>query len=169
MHESGETDIRPIAGFEHYLIGADGVIYGLQNRRPLKQNPDTCGYLAVNLSTDGKAQKKPVHVLVCTTFHGPKPEPHLHASHLDDDKLNNHASNLAWETPQKNCDRKMASGVVQWAKGERQGLARLTETDVRAIRASSASQYALAEQFGVSRSTIAQVRTNKTWQHVTNE
>lgn len=52
------------------------------------------------------------------------------------------------------------------AIGERQGLARLTEASVAAIRASSAPTRALAKQFGVGQATVVDVRRRRTWRHV---
>ena len=42
-----------------------------------------------------------VHVLVCTTFHGPRPEG-LVCCHKDDDQENNRADNLYWGTHKEN-------------------------------------------------------------------
>jgi len=54
------------------------------------------------------------------------------------------------------------------ATGERHGSARLTESLVRAIRErSSENQYVLAEEFGVTQTTISQILLGKTWRHVT--
>jgi hypothetical protein len=43
---------------------------------------------------------------------------------------------------------------------------KLTEDEVRAIRASVDPSTVLGERYGVSRITIGHVRTGKTWQHV---
>ena len=42
----------------------------------------------------------------------------------------------------------------------------LNEEAVRAIRSSTEKTHVLAEQFGVTRQTIYQVRARKTWRHV---
>ncbi|MDX3237223.1 hypothetical protein PV392_16395 [Streptomyces sp. ME03-5709C] len=56
------------------------------------------------------------------------------------------------------------------ARGEDNGNAELTESDVREIRrladARAASQRALARMYGVSQPTISQIVTRKTWKHV---
>jgi hypothetical protein len=51
-------------------------------------------------------------------------------------------------------------------RGELDGNAKLTEADVLAIRASSDSGPVLARRFGVSRTTISEIRLRKTWQHI---
>lgn len=52
------------------------------------------------------------------------------------------------------------------AKGERQGSAKLTEADVRAIRASAETFDVLAARYSVSPATIAQAARGATWSHV---
>ena len=58
--------------------------------------------------TGAKAVWATLHVLVCTTFHGPRPEGHL-CCHKDDDQENNRADNLYWGTREDNeTDRHLA-------------------------------------------------------------
>lgn len=52
------------------------------------------------------------------------------------------------------------------AVGEAQGLSKLTESTVRYIRASSETSLVLADELGVSPSTIQRVRSRKTWRHI---
>ncbi len=55
------------------------------------------------------------------------------------------------------------------ARGERQGSSKMTESDVRALRAlavDGASVTSLAENFGVSRRNVRLVIARKTWAHV---
>jgi hypothetical protein len=58
--------------------------------------------------------------------------------------------------------RHHGSGV----RGERQGLARLTEATVRGIRRSELSNANLAARFGVHAGTIDKARRGLTWRHV---
>lgn len=56
------------------------------------------------------------------------------------------------------------------ARGERSGSAKLTETDVRAIRAAlehGASYAALGRQYGVTWSAIKWIHIGRTWRHLT--
>ena len=55
------------------------------------------------------------------------------------------------------------------ARGEKQGGAKLTETDVRKIRwlcEQGATQAEVAGQFGVAQVTVCKVVNRKTWKHV---
>ena len=51
-------------------------------------------------------------------------------------------------------------------RGETQGLAKLTESDVIAIRADNRVQRIIAAEYGVSDMTISHVKSRKTWMHV---
>lgn len=51
-------------------------------------------------------------------------------------------------------------------KGEDHNQAKLTEDDVRAIRASDKSQKELAREYGVAKGTISFIVNRQTWKHV---
>ena len=73
--------------------------------RPLNGN----GYPHVGLHKDGRQEKHPVHVLVCRTFIGPRPKD-FDVLHLDNDKWNNHVSNLKWGTRSENIQQMWDDG-----------------------------------------------------------
>lgn len=52
------------------------------------------------------------------------------------------------------------------ARGEQHGLTTLRESDVLEIRGASGTNTSLALRFGVSRRTIRNIRSRKTWAHV---
>jgi hypothetical protein len=51
-------------------------------------------------------------------------------------------------------------------RGERHGNHKLTETQVRQIRAMVGTQTAIAKQFGISRVTISDIKRRLWWKHV---
>lgn len=53
-------------------------------------------------------------------------------------------------------------------QGEKHGLAKLTDEQVRAIRASTKTK-PFVDAFGVSRSTIKAIRSGRIWKHVSAE
>lgn len=59
------------------------------------------GYLAVGLRRDGERRTRKVHRLVAHAFHGPLPTG-MQTRHLDGDRENNAASNLAYGTRSEN-------------------------------------------------------------------
>lgn len=52
------------------------------------------------------------------------------------------------------------------ARGERHASAKLTETDVLAIRSDPRSQDAIASEYGVGQSAISRILLRKTWTHI---
>jgi hypothetical protein len=50
--------------------------------------------------------------------------------------------------------------------GEKHSFAKLTEADIREIRASTAPAVALAPKYGVNSQAISNIRHRTTWRHV---
>ena len=50
--------------------------------------------------------------------------------------------------------------------GEDHGMSKLTKTDVLAIRASTSSGVDLARQYGITPSTVVDIRKRRTWKHI---
>jgi hypothetical protein len=87
----------------------------------------------------------------------------MECRHLDDDPANNRPDNLCWGTREENIADRIRNG---W----RSPLAKLTDDDVREIRAICASgtmtSGLLAAKFGVSRRTINHIVKMRSWKHV---
>lgn len=58
------------------------------------------------------------------------------------------------------------SARIRRRKGEDNGNNKLTNREVRAIRAAKSSQREIAEEFEVSRTTVSLIRRRKTWAHL---
>jgi hypothetical protein len=69
-------------------------------------------------------------------------------------------------TQAENIADMIARGRSPDRRGERSGRARLTEADVRMIRASAGPHARLAKEYGVSPSLIGQIRAGTAWRHV---
>lgn len=52
------------------------------------------------------------------------------------------------------------------AVGERVSTAKLTEADVREIRASDEMGITLAAKYGVNKATISSIKLRKKWKHI---
>jgi hypothetical protein len=128
--------------------------------KPIKHSN---GYLYVSL---GILQVRQVHSLVLNAFVGPRPGG-MGCRHLDGQRENNRLPNLCWGTRIENEDDKLAHGTR--ARGERQGNAKLTAEHVQYILLAPRTgrqKAVLSKKFGVSRSSIHNVMTGRTWAHV---
>jgi hypothetical protein len=110
-----------------------------------------------------------IHRLIWEHAHGPIPEG-MQINHRNLTKTDNRLDNLEIVTPLGNVRHAFASGVMNTARGERSGKAKLTNQDVRAIRAALASgetMASVATSYGIKSSTVQAIRDRKTWCHVT--
>ena len=104
MRDTHELEVySPIEGFNDYLITSQGRVLSLKygKLKELNQVNDGHGYYYVNLSKNGKPYNKKVHRLVAQAFIvNPDNKPCI--NHIDENKTNNHASNLEWCTYKEN-------------------------------------------------------------------
>ena len=123
------------------------------------------GYLMLWTPSGSKA----VHRLVCRAFNGP-PNGARVARHLNGDKSNNRATNLAWGTHADNMADSKRHGTDP--AGERNGAAKLTEAQVVAIKSrltnERGNRAALAREFGVSPSMVERIANGQNWTHLSD-
>lgn len=115
---------------------------------------------------EGRRQYR-VHRLVWERANGPIPQG-VRVLHRCDVRRCYHLGHLFLGTDTENMADRHAK--ERDARGEGHGRARLTEADVRAIRAlyaeGAASQQALANRYGVSQNSVSALIRRKTWRHV---
>lgn len=161
-------DWRPVAGYggDYYVSDFGNVLsYKRGNPHELSKIKSSNGYFAVGLCLNGVQKMTPIHTLVLETFVSPRPEG-MHACHNDGNKENNCLSNLRWDTRSGNMMDRVDHNTD--LRGQKHPLAKLTDESVREIKSllGSASQYAIAKRFGVSRSAIYSISKGKSWNHV---
>lgn len=162
----------PIPGYEDYEASNLGRIrsvdrwnyFGKHRRwlfgRVLKSRVSgRSRYAEVNLLGHSFA----VHQLVMLAWMGPPPEG-MQVCHNERGHLDNRLDNLRYDTRPANEADKEKHGTLIW--GERHHHAKLTEADVRAIRASSEASATLAARYGVTQRHIRGVRQGKYWRRV---
>ena len=93
-----QEELRPVVGFEGYLITFDGKIYSLKRKRFL--DGEVCPskkiglfYRKYLLRKNGKTLNVPAHRLVYQSYVGPIPKKNV-VHHIDGNGLNNSVSNL---------------------------------------------------------------------------
>ena len=114
------------------------------------------------LKTGGRPQK--AHRLAWQEVRGPIPEG-LCVCHKCDVRSCINPDHLWLGTQAENTHDRQRKGRQRFAHGETHYKSRLTLDDVRAIRASSESQRALAKRYGVHFGTINDIIWNRRWKH----
>lgn len=96
--------MKDIVGFEGlYAVTEDGQVWSHKSGRFLKPIIDSWGYAKVNLSKNGKFKGYKIHRLVAEAYI-PNPEGLRDINHRDENKQNNHVSNLCWMSHKDNCN-----------------------------------------------------------------
>ena len=132
-----------------------------------KRRTNDNSYQIVCFCHNGKLINVKVHLLVCEAFHGPCPEG-MQACHNNGIRSDNRPENLRWDTVKNNEADKVQHGTHN--RGERHGMAKLTEQDVieaRALRAGGGWTYKeLATRYGVNHSTVHGAVNGNGWKHL---
>jgi len=171
----------PVVGYEEsYEVSSEGRVRSVDRvvlrgavRVRLKgrvlRGSKIMGYPAVSLSAGGKGVGYLIHRLVLTAFVGPCPEG-MECLHQGGSRLNPCLKNLRWGTRAENERDKKDYGKDN--RGERNGQAVLSESDVVEIRraaASGLSHSKIAESYPVCRETISHAVRGATWKHLLEE
>lgn len=146
--------------YPSYEVSDEGMVRRAGTGRVLAFNIKKGGhpYHRVKLCEHGKAYLVLVHRLVLEAFVGPCPEG-CQTLHADDDPSNNKLENLSWGTAKEN--HKTIN-----KHGSRNGRAKLSGDDVRAIRSSPFRHCELAKRYNVSSTTIGNIRNRKLWRSI---
>lgn len=152
--------------FPMYEFSPSGAVISHTRKSPFIMKPIKMGeYCGLQLlKSDGLREKAYLHRLIAEAFYGPCPDGMV-CRHIDGDRSNNMASNLAWGSQSENNLDKRRHGTSP--EGERNPMAKLTAevvVQMRAERASSRKSFsALAADYGVSAMTAHRAVTGKSW------
>jgi DNA-binding transcriptional regulator YiaG len=140
----------------------DGIGKRLTKGKNIKQQKDRKGYIYVHLSLQGKGKNKKMHRLVAEAFCRKNKDANM-VNHKDGNKENNRADNLEWTLIEDNIKHAIASGLRN-ISGQNARDNILTEEDVMNIRDNHEESYTeLASKYGVSKSTIADIKKFRSW------
>lgn len=123
----------------------------------LAQHTDDNGYPQVSIRPLGRVR---VHWLVKATWFGPR-QLGQQVNHEDGDKAHNCLANLTYVTPAENTQHAYATGLNQRGRSGHRG--KLTIFEMREIYRASGSYSVLAQQYGVSKWTIRDIKKRRQW------
>ena len=145
---------------------ARGVFWPAKLRKPNYMKD--AGY-CTTISSNNVSKVSAVSRLMLTAFDRPPVEGEV-ARHLDDNNRRNVLENLAWGFPKDNSADAVRNN--RSPRGERQGLAVLTDEQVKLLRSlhkkgkAGHGAPALAKRFGLNSNTVQTVLYGGTWRHV---
>lgn len=123
--------------------------------------PSQQDYNTVRLYRDGNCYPALVHRLVAHEF-VPNTENKPEVNHIDEDKLNNNASNLEWCTSSEN-----SRHSCHKTTGSKSGMAKLTEDNVGQIFEllveGKLTQTEIGKRYGVSNHAIHKIKCGANW------
>ena len=168
---------REVPGYEGYYSVSDrgNVRRDKQSRgaiagRVMTAKLSTNGYYHVDLSRNDEKRRFRIHRIVASAFLGVSPFPKAVINHKDGNKQNNVPENLEWCTSKENNRHAMEAGLTRHvgSPGEKNGRAKLTETQVRIIRSlhGKISSNRLAALCNVARSLIQRIQKGEAWSHI---
>lgn len=152
-----------------YYINEEGKVFNKKTNRWIKGSLDKNGYRRFRLFyPDGLQKNVSIHRMVLETFYPVENMNKLEVNHIDGNKDNNNISNLEWVTHEENMSHAKIHSLTNNCHrvGELNSKAKITEDDVRAIRADTRSYQEIADDYDVSKSTIGFIKTYRSWKHV---
>jgi hypothetical protein len=112
-----------IPGWEgEYAVSNNGIIYSLKRNKFMKLFVSDGGYLCCKFCRKSITYKVSVGVLVARAWIGPPPFKGACVLHRDDNKMNNHVSNLYYGTRADNSRDRVRNGLARGPKGEKNGM-----------------------------------------------
>lgn len=172
---------EPVAGYEEfYLISNFGRIKSLEKivdyvdgkrykyETKILQRNYSNGYRTISLVRDKTKTTQVIHILVGNHFiDNPESKPFI--NHIDGDRSNNFYLNLEWSTNSENQLHAYNTLHRQAVRGEKNGIAKLTEEKVIAIRKLRETGKIfkdIAKEFNMSPEAIRKVVDRRSWAHV---
>ena len=156
----------------NFLVSDDGRVWSVSQNKLCGTKATKERYAFIKVHSEGGTQHKyRIHRLVLTLFDR-KPKKDEVGRHLNDDRRNNHISNLAWGTVQDNSDDQFLNGVAP--RGSKIATSVLTESLARKLILSYKSgplethavQFKAKYKLDILEVQLVRVLMGKYWAHV---
>ena len=162
-----DQDGQPFTKWSEHRLVSDRVLGSVL--RPCKTYIDSEGYVSLKIRPTGTINviDKRLHTLILLTIFGPCPGKGFEGRHLDDNKSNNHPSNLRWGTRKQNAEDMARNGKS--TKGERNPTAVITDEQVvqaRELAMNGMDGAAIAVKLQAPYAAISIMLQRKTWKHI---
>lgn len=159
---------KPVCGYEgFYEVSTEGRVRSLPrattNGGILKPIYSKDGYASVHLSREGHDKIKRINRLVAEAFI-PNPENKPEVNHINGVRDDNRLCNLEWATTsENNLHACRVLGRGHWSRGKKLPFKprKLTWEQIECIRKDTRPQRVIAREYGVSHSTIGNIKRMK--------
>lgn len=123
-------------------------------------------YLSGVMTINGKKTRHYLHRVIASTFLGEIPEG-VEVCHNNDDKHDNRAVNLRYDTHKSNCMDRARNGVCKVGSETKQAKLKESEVlEIRRLKSEGVVQNQIARQFGVHPMTVSMIVRGKIWKHL---
>lgn len=154
----------------NYAIYKTGKIRNMKSGKVLSTHISTNGRRMVTLTINNKSCHRTVYRLLAEAFI-PNPDNLPQIDHINGNKLDDRLENLEWVTGEENLRRAKEMGLLSY-KGDDSPVAVLSNTKVEDICSKLEEGYTvkeLAEEYGVGRTTISDIKNGKIWTHISEK
>lgn len=151
------------------VLPDEGLILGTTGKPLTRKSPDGYTHPKFRLPGDWKNEVSVfAHRVIWEHVHGPI-APGLTINHRNGIKADNRIANLELASVRDNVRHAVSTGLRPGRKGTEAAHAKLTEEQVRDIRARCSKDRVtdIARDYNVSQWTISSIKHNRTWKHVT--
>lgn len=151
-----KVELRPHPTIKGLYATEDGAFF-----QELSMSIGYGGYAYIHVKGTKFAVRR--HTLMLEIWKGPRPSSKV-GRHLNGNPNDDTLNNLEWGTQEENCQDTVRHG--RSTKGEKNAQSKLTAlqiTEIKARALAGESGKALAADFGVSPSTICDIKKHRTW------
>ena len=139
------------------------------NKQKILHNKSTMGYKVADLQSNGSRQGYYIHKLVAEHFvNNTKPDKYIKIIHLDNNKLNNKASNLKWVDNSgmfkhaEKFNKRLTTNFRNHATSNAK-ISRYSADKIRSLLKEGYTGALLAKIFGITEMQVSRIKHNPNW------